>query len=74
MSVYAFQLLFHFVKLNQLILLLDILNTDVNFMLSQEKNLIDFKSAESVLINEDVQNVNQTDLLLGKLPEFTPEY
>lgn len=54
MSVYAFQLLFHFVKLNQLILLLDILNTDVNFMLSQEKNLIDFKGAESVLINEDV--------------------
>jgi transcription initiation factor TFIID subunit 5 len=30
-SLYAFQLLFHFVKLNQLILLLEILNTNVNF-------------------------------------------
>ena len=30
-SLYAFQLLFHFVKLNQLILLLVILNTNVNF-------------------------------------------
>jgi hypothetical protein len=73
-SVYAFQLLFHFVKLNHLILLLNILNANVNFQLSQEKTLIDFKSAESVLINENVQAVNQIELLLGKLPEFSPEY
>jgi hypothetical protein len=28
----------------------------------------------SILVNEDVQEVNQTDLVLGKLPEFSPEY
>lgn len=73
-SLYAFQLLIHFVKLNQLILLLNIMNRSLNFQLSGEKTLIDLHGAMSVLVNEDVQELNQSELILGKLPEFSPEY
>lgn len=43
-------------------------------MLSSEKNILDLRSAYNVLINEDIQDVNQIELTLGKLPEFSPEY
>lgn len=73
-SIYAFQLLIHFVKLNQLILLLQILNQNINFQLSAERNTVDAQGALCVLVNEDIQDVNQAELTLGKLPEFSPEY
>lgn len=57
-SLYAFQLLVHFVKLNQLILLLHILNQNINFQLSADRNIVDFKGAISVLVNEDIQEIN----------------
>jgi len=57
-SLYAFQLLIHFVKLNQLILLLHILNLNLNFQFSADRNLIDFKGATSVLVNEDISDIN----------------
>ncbi len=53
-SLYSFHLLIHFVKLNQLILLLHILNLNLNFQLSADRNLIDFRGAASVLVNEDI--------------------
>ena len=46
----------------------------MNFQLTDEKTLVDMKGAISVLANEDIQDLNQTELLLGKLPEFSPEY
>jgi len=42
--------------------------------LSADRNLVDFKGAISVLVNEDIQDINQSELVLGKLPEFSPEY
>ena len=73
MSVYAFQLLQHFVKLNQFILIMQILNQNVEFQLSGEKNLVDSR-VQSVLVSDSCQEINKHDLILGKLPEFSPEY
>lgn len=42
--------------------------------MSADRNLVDFKGAISVLVNEDIQDINQSELVLGKLPEFSPEY
>jgi hypothetical protein len=67
-------LLIHFVKLNQFVLLLRILNNNINFQLTSEKNKVDLKGAYNVLISEDVQDINQQELVLGKLKEFSPEY
>jgi transcription initiation factor TFIID subunit 5 len=74
MSLYGFQLLLHFCKLNQFVLLMRILNGNINFLLSSDKNKIDLKGAFSLLVNEDLQEVNSADLTLGKLPEFCPEF
>ena len=41
MSVYAVQLLMHYAKLNQLILIMHILNQNIDFHLSGEKNIVD---------------------------------
>jgi hypothetical protein len=43
MSLYSFQMLIHFVKLNQLILIMHILNQNIDFQLSSEKNIVDQK-------------------------------
>lgn len=65
----------HFVKLNQLILLLNILNQNINFILSSEKTTVDIRGGSSgVLVSDDILEINQTELLLGKLGEFSPEY
>ena len=41
MSVYASQLLQHFVRLNQFILILQIMNQHIHFIHSGDKNIID---------------------------------
>jgi hypothetical protein len=74
MSLYAFQLLIHFMKLNQLILLLQIMNQNINFQFSGERSQTDLKGSLNVLASEDIEDLNQTELVLGKLPEFSPEY
>lgn len=58
LSLYGFQLLIHFVKLNQFVLLLRILNNSINFQLTQEKNKVELRGAFNVLISEDVHEVN----------------
>lgn len=73
MSVYASQLLQHFVRLNQFILILQIMNQHINFIHSGDKNIID-QRVQSVLISDSSLDVNKSDLILGKLPEFSPEY
>lgn len=74
MSVYASQLLMHFVKLNQFILIMHILNQNITFQLSGEKNIVDLKGLQSYLISDNIQEINKTELVLGKLPQFSPEY
>ncbi|CDW89409.1 transcription initiation factor tfiid subunit 5-like [Stylonychia lemnae] len=74
MSVYASQLLMHYVKLNQFILIMQILNQNVTFQLSGEKTIVDLNGLTSYLISDSVQEINKTELLLGKLPHFSPEY
>eukprot|EP00347_Sterkiella_histriomuscorum_P022028 403331938 len=74
MSVYASQLLMHFVKLNQFILIMHILNQNITFQLSGEKNIVDMKGLQSYLISDNIQEINKTELVLGKLPQFSPEY
>jgi hypothetical protein len=62
------------VKLNQFVLLMRILNSNLNFHISSEKNIVDLRGAYNILFSEDIKDVNQTELVLGKLPEFSPEY
>lgn len=41
MSLYSFQMVMHFVKLNQLILIMHILNLNIDFQLTSERNIVD---------------------------------
>lgn len=42
-SIQSFQLLIHFVKLKQLILIMNILNQNINFQLSSEKSIVELR-------------------------------
>ena len=64
----------HFVKLNQFILIMHILNQNIEFQLSGEKNIVDIRGLSGVLVSDSIEDINKVELLLGKLPEFTPEY
>jgi hypothetical protein len=44
-------------------------------MLSSEKTTVDLRGGSSgVLVSDDILEINQIELLLGKLGEFSPEY
>lgn len=72
-SIQSFQILIHFVKLKQLILIMNILNQNINFQLSSEKTIVDQLGPQSLLISENITELNQTELVVGKLAVFSPE-
>jgi hypothetical protein len=52
---------------------MNILNQNINFQLSSEKSIVELRGPQSLLISENIEEVNQTELVVGKLAVFSPE-
>lgn len=88
LSEQAKEILLQFFKFDNLVLLMQIANNNIDFQISSERNIVDFKTALQALgatfpqMNGSIllpferteSTIEPTDeLILGRLPEFCPD-
>ena len=81
LNLYAKEILLQFLKFENLILLMQVANNNLEFLVTTEKNIVDYKNAKknigSILL--PIERVlfkspeEQEELILGRLPEFSLE-